>query len=130
MLIQSNDGFSQVSLQAAYILAFLSMAPFGFINCDKPVGMTSRDVVNIVSGCLRKSKDGTRTKKKFKVGHAGTLDPLAEGVLVVGVGRAVRLVPYVHSCLAKPANLVIWKVSKRYIRGCHARVWVILNQQR
>ncbi len=33
---------------------------------------------------------------KVKVGHAGTLDPLAEGVLVLGVGRAVRLVPYVQ----------------------------------
>ena len=68
------------------------MAPFGFINCDKPIGMTSRDVVNIVSGCLPKTKE----RKKIKMGHAGTLDPLAEGVLVLGVGRAVRLVPYVQ----------------------------------
>lgn len=48
--------------------------------------MTSRDVVNIVQRRLR----------KVKVGHAGTLDPLAEGVLVLGVGPAVRLVPYVQ----------------------------------
>ncbi|WP_068259016.1 tRNA pseudouridine(55) synthase TruB [Rubripirellula obstinata] len=68
------------------------MTPFGFLCCDKPVGMTSRDAVNIVAGCLRKSNDG----KKVKVGHAGTLDPLAEGVLVLAVGRAVRLVPYVQ----------------------------------
>lgn len=50
--------------------------------------MTSRDVVNIVQRRLRKSKT--------KVGHAGTLDPLAEGVLVLGVGSAVRLVSYVQ----------------------------------
>lgn len=49
--------------------------------------MTSRDVVNIVQ---------RRLKKTAKVGHAGTLDPLAEGVLVLGVGPAVRLVPYVQ----------------------------------
>ena len=60
---------------------------FGFLVCDKPAGMTSRDVVNVVQRRLRKSA---------KVGHAGTLDPLAEGVLVLGVGPAVRLVPYVQ----------------------------------
>ena len=48
--------------------------------------MTSRDVVNVVQRRLR----------KVKVGHAGTLDPLAEGVLVLGVGPAVRLVQYVQ----------------------------------
>jgi tRNA pseudouridine55 synthase len=44
----------------------------------KPVGMTSHDVVDVLR----------RTTGIKKVGHAGTLDPLAEGVLVVGVGRA------------------------------------------
>ena len=37
-----------------------------------------------------------RRLRKIKVGHAGTLDPLADGVLVLGVGPAVRLVPYVQ----------------------------------
>ncbi len=59
---------------------------FGFICCDKPLGMTSRDVVNVVQRRIR----------PVKVGHAGTLDPLAQGVLVLGVGPAVRLVPYVQ----------------------------------
>ena len=49
--------------------------------------MTSRDVVNVVQ---------RRLPRKTKVGHAGTLDPLAQGVLVLGVGPAVRLVPYVQ----------------------------------
>ncbi|NND97997.1 MAG: tRNA pseudouridine(55) synthase TruB [Pirellulaceae bacterium] len=61
---------------------------FGFLNCDKPPGITSRDVVNVVQRRLRPAK--------IKVGHCGTLDPLAEGVLVIGVGAAVRLVPYVQ----------------------------------
>jgi tRNA pseudouridine55 synthase len=60
---------------------------FGFLNCEKPPGMTSRDLVNVVS---------RRLGKKTKVGHAGTLDPLAEGVLVLGVGPAVRLIPYLQ----------------------------------
>ncbi|WP_407318286.1 tRNA pseudouridine(55) synthase TruB [Isoptericola halotolerans] len=52
---------------------------------DKPAGLTSHDVV---ARCRRLA--GTR-----KVGHAGTLDPMATGVLVVGVGRATRLLTYV-----------------------------------
>ncbi|TWU31764.1 tRNA pseudouridine synthase B [Novipirellula artificiosorum] len=48
--------------------------------------MTSRDVVNIVANRIA----------PYKAGHAGTLDPLAEGVLVLGVGRASRLVSYVQ----------------------------------
>src|SRR5438477_8581510 len=59
---------------------------FGFLNIDKPSGITSRDVVNRVQ----------RLVKPEKTGHAGTLDPLATGVLVVGIGAATRLVEYVQ----------------------------------
>lgn len=61
---------------------------FGFLNCNKPIGFSSRDVVNVVQGRMR--------GKRIKVGHCGTLDPLADGVLVLAVGPASRLVPYVH----------------------------------
>jgi len=57
----------------------------GFLVVDKPAGWTSHDVVG---RCRRLA--GTR-----KVGHAGTLDPMATGVLVVGVGRATKLLTYV-----------------------------------
>ena len=49
----------------------------GIFAVNKPVGMTSHDVVNIV-----RKKTGVK-----RVGHGGTLDPLAEGVLVIAVGR-------------------------------------------
>ena len=52
----------------------------GVLVVDKPVGMTSMDVVAIVRG----RAGGART------GHAGTLDPLAEGVLVLALGRATK----------------------------------------
>lgn len=55
---------------------------FGVINLNKPAGATSRDVVNIVQRLVRPGK----------AGHAGTLDPLATGVLLVCVGPATRLV--------------------------------------
>lgn len=61
------------------------VAPAGFVVIDKPAGWTSHDVV----GKLRRIL-GTR-----KVGHAGTLDPMATGVLVCGVGQATRLMGYV-----------------------------------
>ena len=54
---------------------------FGFLNINKPKGMTSHDVVYFVRKLL-----GIK-----QVGHSGTLDPLATGVLVVGVGKATRL---------------------------------------
>lgn len=56
----------------------------GLLVLDKPTGMTSHDVVRAVRRIL-----GTR-----KVGHAGTLDPMASGVLVLGIGRATRLLTY------------------------------------
>jgi tRNA pseudouridine55 synthase len=56
----------------------------GVLNLNKPRGLTSHDVVQVVRALA-----GVR-----RVGHAGTLDPLAEGVLVVCVGRATRIVEY------------------------------------
>jgi tRNA pseudouridine55 synthase len=58
--------------------------PDGIVLVDKPAGVTSHDVVDVVRRTL-----GTR-----KVGHAGTLDPMATGLLVIGVGRATRLLRY------------------------------------
>jgi len=56
----------------------------GILLVDKPAGATSHDVVDAVRRAL-----GTR-----KVGHAGTLDPTATGLLVIGVGRATRLLRF------------------------------------
>lgn len=53
----------------------------GVLVVNKPKGYTSRDIVNIISKKLN-------TKK---VGHTGTLDPIAEGVLVVPIGRALKI---------------------------------------
>ncbi|NCY02581.1 MAG: tRNA pseudouridine(55) synthase TruB [Planctomycetia bacterium] len=61
--------------------------PFtGVIPVDKPVGVSSRHVVDVVARALRMKA----------VGHAGTLDPLAGGVVIVCVGHATKLVDYLH----------------------------------
>src|SRR6185503_11534383 len=62
----------------------MTPAPEGLLLVDKPGGMTSHDVVDVVRRSL-----GTR-----KVGHAGTLDPMATGLLILGVGRATRLLRF------------------------------------
>lgn len=59
----------------------------GEIICiDKPLGWTSFDVVKRVRGAVLRRLG----VKKFKVGHAGTLDPLATGVMIVTTGRATK----------------------------------------
>ncbi|WP_336645251.1 tRNA pseudouridine(55) synthase TruB [Microbacterium sp. USHLN186] len=61
------------------------MASSGILLVDKPGGMTSHDVVARVRRAF-----GTR-----KVGHAGTLDPMATGLLVIGIEGATRLLTYI-----------------------------------
>lgn len=61
------------------------LAPAAVLLCDKPAGVTSHDVVAEV-----------RAARNVKVGHAGTLDPFATGLLVVLVGRATRLARFVE----------------------------------
>lgn len=56
------------------------------IAVDKPLGWTSFDAVKRIRGAIQRKLN----IKKFKVGHAGTLDPLATGVLIICTGRATR----------------------------------------
>jgi tRNA pseudouridine55 synthase len=62
----------------------MTSIPEGLLNVDKPSGITSHDVVQRVR----------RAAGLRRVGHAGTLDPLATGVLLLLLGRAARLVEY------------------------------------
>lgn len=59
---------------------------FGFLNIYKPVGMTSHDVVAVLR----------RVTKIKQIGHTGTLDPFAEGVLPVCIWKATRLIEYLQ----------------------------------
>ncbi len=60
--------------------------PFGFLLIDKPVGWTSFDVCAKLRRIL-----GTK-----KIGHTGTLDPFATGLLIVAVGKATKLIPFLE----------------------------------
>ena len=65
----------------------LKNAISGVLVVDKPIGLTSHDVVQIV-------RKGTNIRR---AGHTGTLDPRASGVLVILIGPAVRLSEYVSA---------------------------------
>ncbi len=84
----------------------------GILLVDKPGGITSHDVVSRARRAL-----GTR-----KIGHAGTLDPMATGLLVLGVEGATRLLTYIVGadktyeatvCSESPPTATTPTVSKR-----------------
>lgn len=69
----------------------------GILNIYKPAGPTSHDIVNKIRKIIPRSKTyGTPSRRgrggaAIKVGHAGTLDPFAEGVLIILIGKATKL---------------------------------------
>lgn len=77
---------------------------FGFININKPKGKTSHDVVAILR----------RITKVKQIGHTGTLDPLATGVLPVAIGKASRLIEYLQEDKGYIAEIEFGKISDTY----------------
>jgi len=83
------------------------MTPSGLAVVDKPAGWTSHDVVAKLRGVL-----GTR-----KVGHAGTLDPDATGVLLVGVGSVTRLLKWLSASTKAYTCEVVFGVATNTLDG-------------
>lgn len=77
---------------------------FGFLNVNKPSGITSHKVISI----LRKI---TGIKQ---IGHAGTLDPLASGVLPIAIGKASKLIDYLEENKAYQVGMYLGKISDTY----------------
>lgn len=77
---------------------------FGFLNVYKPVGKTSHDVVAYFRKLL----------KIKKIGHTGTLDPFAEGVLPICVGNSTRLIEYLSDDKAYLAFVQLGKATDSY----------------
>ncbi len=83
----ANDTPIEIMIDTSSCLKGVSGPPLlmsGFLLIDKPAGPTSHDVLNIL-----KKKTGIK-----RMGHSGTLDPFATGLLVVGVGEGVKFFPY------------------------------------
>lgn len=77
---------------------------FGFLNVYKPGGKTSHDVVAVL-------RHVTKIKQ---IGHTGTLDPFAEGVLPVCIGKATRLIEYLNDDKAYVATVQLGKSTTTY----------------
>lgn len=75
----------------------------GFINLDKPLNMSSARAVDAVKRLLPR---GT------KIGHAGTLDPLASGVLVLAVGKATKLIQHVQDAPKEYVFTATWGAER------------------
>lgn len=77
---------------------------FGFLNVYKPAGMTSHDVVNVLR----------RVTKIKQIGHTGTLDPFAQGVLPICIGKATRLIEYLDDEKEYLAEISFGKSTDTY----------------
>ena len=77
---------------------------FGFLNVYKPKGKTSHDVVAILR----------RVTKIKQIGHTGTLDPFAEGVLPICIGKATRLIEYLKDDKAYIGTVQLGKSTSTY----------------
>ena len=77
---------------------------FGFLNVYKPKGKTSHDIVAILR----------RLTKIKQIGHTGTLDPFAEGVLPVCIGKATRLIEYLNDDKAYIGTLKLGEATTTY----------------
>ena len=77
---------------------------FGFLNVYKPKGKTSHDVVAVLR----------RVTKIKQIGHTGTLDPFAEGVLPVCIGKATRLIEYLKDDKAYVATVQFGASTSTY----------------
>ena len=77
---------------------------FGFINVNKPKGITSHDVVAILRRIL----------KIKQIGHTGTLDPFAEGVLPICIGKATRLIEFLEDEKAYIGTIQFGKSTDTY----------------
>ena len=70
----------------------------GWINLDKPLGLTSTQAI----GKLR------RLYNPQKIGHAGTLDPLATGILPIAMGEATKTIPFIQDAIKTYEFTVTW----------------------
>ncbi len=80
----------------------------GWINLDKPLGISSAQAVAKVKHLLYKLPPEYRAGKKIAIGHAGTLDPLASGILPLAVGEATKTVSYMMDAAKSYAFTVTW----------------------
>lgn len=66
----------------------------GILNINKPSGISSYDVIRVIKKIITQNSLGIKHAKNMKIGHAGTLDPLADGVLLILINEATKIASY------------------------------------
>ncbi|MCL7451651.1 MAG: tRNA pseudouridine(55) synthase TruB [Anaerolineae bacterium] len=90
---------------ARYVAPKREVPLTGILNVDKPPGLTSHDVVDVIR----------RVTGQRKVGHAGTLDPMATGVLLVCLGQATRVAEYLMAGRKRyRATIILGRTTDTY----------------
>ena len=87
----------------------------GWIILDKQSGITSRQAVSKISKILKFSK----------IGHGGTLDPLATGILPIALGEATKLISFIHSKyfnVASSFELLLTIIISKFILGLDSKI--------
>ncbi len=80
----------------------------GWVNLDKPLGITSAQAVAKAKWLLYQLPQKDGIKNKIKIGHAGTLDPMASGILPLAVGKATKTVQYMMDAEKSYEFTVTW----------------------
>lgn len=93
----------------------------------KPVGMTSFDLIRAIRGKLLSVLGKGKGRRKLKIGHFGTLDPFADGLMLVGTGKAMKLMNTIQNELPK-TYLALGKIGEKTFTGdCDGEIFETLE---
>ncbi len=102
---QNPEDLKELIEAAPELPLFNEKLPFDnrsyIIPLYKPTGISSFDVIREVRSKIISSLGKGKGRRKLKIGHFGTLDPFAEGILLVGTGKAMKLMPLIQEELPK-----------------------------
>lgn len=107
---QNPDDLKELISMAPDLPGFNEALPFDnrpyIIPLYKPAGISSFDVIRKVRSTLIRHLGKGKGRRKLKIGHFGTLDPFAEGLLLVGTGKAMKLMALIQEELPKQYQAV------------------------
>jgi tRNA pseudouridine55 synthase len=117
---QNPKDLSELILKGNHLPIFHENLPFDnrpyFIPLYKPAGISSFDVIRQVRSTLIRLLGKGKGRRKLKIGHFGTLDPFAEGILIIGTGKAMKLMNIVQEELPKRYT-ALGQMGKKTITG-------------
>lgn len=128
---QNPDDFKSLISLAPELPSLNESLPFDnrpyIIPLYKPAGISSFDVIRKVRSTLIRHLGKGKGRRKLKIGHFGTLDPFAEGLLLVGTGKAMKLMTLIQEELPKHYEAVGSIGIKTFTGDCDGEVMEEIN---